>query len=101
MIQAIKNDSLTTLQVMTLSIRIKELELHKDNFKLMGITSALIAGFAYGEISTPTWNQYDNTLVMRLAYLAATTASMGLGLIIIVISSFSAIFGVGLALRGD
>jgi hypothetical protein len=39
--------------------------------------------------------------MIRFGFLALTTASMGLGLIIIVLSSFCNIFGPGLALRGD
>ena len=61
----------------------------------------MLAGFAYHEISTPTYNQTDNAMTVRFAYLAATTTTMGLGLIIVVISSLSTIFGAGLALRGN
>ena len=86
---------------MTLNIRLKELDFFKNCFKWMGGTAALLAGFAYGEISTPMYTQIDNLMVTRLGYEMSITIVMGLGLIIIVQSSFCNIFGSGLALRGS
>ena len=44
MIQAIKNSSLTNVQVRTLNIRAKELEYWKTTFKTMAGQSAMLAG---------------------------------------------------------
>ena len=89
------------MQVITLNIREKEIEQYQNCFKTMAGTSALLSGFAYGAISTPTYNQTDNLFIIKFGYLASITAAMGIGLIIIVISSFCSIFGAGLALRGN
>jgi len=86
---------------MTLKIRLKELDQLKNCFNWMGSSSALLSGFTYGAISVPTYNQLDNLWIIRFGFLAATTATMGIGLISILICSFCNIFGPGLALRGD
>lgn len=84
-----------------MNIRLKELEMFRNCFTLMGSLSAMLAGFSYSEISVPTYNQTDNTLIVRFFYLAGSVSTLSFGLIIILISSFSNIFGTGLALRGN
>ena len=48
MISAIKNSTLTDLQVRTLGIREKELNYWTSTFQTMASQSALLAGFCYG-----------------------------------------------------
>jgi hypothetical protein len=50
MINAIKNSTLTDLQVKSLNIREKELNYWTTTFQTMAGQSALLAGFCYGGI---------------------------------------------------
>jgi len=51
MIQAIKNERLTGVQVRTLEIRYKELDFWKTTFTTMAGQSAMLTGFCYGGLS--------------------------------------------------
>ena len=66
----------------------------------MATTSALLSGFSYGAMSTTTWNSKKPEL-LKVAYMACTTASMAFGLLTIITSSFCSMLGPGLALRGS
>ena len=99
MIQSIKNDSLTTVNVITLQIRLKELEQFKNCFATMSSTAALLAGFCYGAMSVDTWSA-KTPEVIKGGYMITTTASMSFGLMTIVTSVFCGMLGPGLALRG-
>ena len=99
MIQAIKSDSLTTVNVITLQVRLKELDQFKNCFVTMATTSALLSGFSYGSMSTTTWSTKAPEL-LKIAYMIMTTTSMAFGLLTILTSSFCSMLGPGLALRG-
>jgi len=86
MIQAIKNTTLTAVQVKTLEIREKELNYWSMTFQTMGSQSALLAGFAYGGLSVPISPKVSS--IVSFLYLSTTTMAMGFGLLSITIATF-------------
>lgn len=103
MIQAIKNTTLTEVQVRTLAIRQKELDYWQKTFNTMARQSAMLAGFCYGGLSISSGNVDDPLYQGSLCfgYLSSTTACVGFGLLTIVIASLCSMLGPGLALRGS
>ena len=85
MINAIKNSTLTELQVKTLNIRWKELDYWSLTFKTIAAQSALLAGFCYSGLSMPIDSKISQSV--QLGFLASTTGGMGFGLCAIFIAS--------------
>ena len=98
MINAIKNSTLTDLQVKTLNIREKELNYWSTTFHTMASQSALLAGFCYGGLSLEIDSKVPS--LVQFGYLATTTGGMGFGLLCITIAALCGMLGPGLALRG-
>ena len=95
MIQAIKNATLTDLQVKTLNIREKELTYWSSTFQTMAGQSALLAGnhktltpkgFCYGGLGIPIDDSISS--LIAFGYLSATTCGMAFGLLCITIATF-------------
>ena len=85
MINAIKNSTLTDLQVKTLNIREKELNYWSTTFQTMASQSALLAGFCYGGLSMEIEGKVPG--LIQFGYLATTTGGMGFGLLCITIAA--------------
>ena len=85
MIGAIKDSTLTALQVKTLNIREKEITYYSTTFQTMAAQSALLAGFCYGGIG----QEIDERIAgwVQFGYLSTTTAGMALGLLCITIAT--------------
>ena len=98
MINAIKNSTLTDLQVKTLGIREKELNYWSTTFHTMASQSALLAGFCYGGLGLEMANQVPS--LVQFGYLSMTTCGMAFGLLCITIAALVSMLGPGLALRG-
>jgi len=98
MISAIKNSTLTDLQVKSLNIREKELNYWSSTFQTMASQSALLAGFCYGGLGL---NMPDSVSEwIQFGYLSTTTCGMAFGLLCITIAALCSMLGPGLALRG-
>ena len=85
MINAIKNSTLTDLQVKTLNIREKELNYWSTTFQTMASQSAILAGFCYGGLSMEIEGKVPG--LIQFGYLATTTGGMGFGLLCITIAA--------------
>lgn len=99
MLGAIKNSTLSDLQVKSLNIREKELQYWSMTFSTMAGQSALLAGFCYGGLSIQMGDEVGHWV--QFGYLSTTTCGMALGLLCITIAALSSILGPGLALRGS
>ena len=102
MIQAIKNTTLTDLQVKSLNIREKELTYWANTFQTMASQSALLAGklnifknkslilnnlgFCYGGLGVPIDSK--TSTFITFGYLSTTTCGMAFGLLCITIAAF-------------
>ena len=86
MINAIKNSTLTELQVKTLNIREKELNYWSTTFHTMASQSALLAGFCYGGLSLEIGKKVNS--LVAFGYLSTTTCGMAFGLLCITIAAF-------------
>ena len=89
MINAIKNSTLTDLQVKTLNIREKELNYWSTTFQTMASQSALLAGFCYGGLSMEIDPKVPG--LVQFGYLVTTTGGMGFGLLCITIAALVSI----------
>ena len=85
MITAIKNSTLTDLQVKTLNIREKELNYWSSTFQTMASQSALLAGFCYGGLSVEMDPKVPS--LIQFGYLSTTTGGMAFGLLSITIAA--------------
>ena len=100
MLQAIQDTTLTGVHVKRLSIREKEMEYWANTFKTMASQSAMLAGFCYSGLSLSASDDGLFTSFASFGYLITCTAGLSFGLITIIISALTSIFGPGLALRG-
>jgi len=98
MLQAYKNDTLTDLQVRTLSIREKELNFWNMCLSTMARQGALIAGFTYESLVTGFPSSASP--ILELLFLLITILAMSCSLLSVTIAAFCTMFGPGLALRG-
>lgn len=62
--------------------------------------SAMLAGFCYSGISLTRHDEKQFSSLLSFLYLVATTASLGFGLLTVIDTTLTNIFGPGLALRG-
>ena len=85
MIHAIKNSTLTDLQVKSLNIREKELNYWSTTFHTMASQSALLAGFCYSGIGQEIGDKINP--LIQFGYLSTTTAGMAFGLLCITIAA--------------
>lgn len=97
MLQAYKNDTLTDLQVKTLSIREKELNFWNMCLSTMARQGALIAGFTYQSLVI---GFSSASPLVELLFILITILAMSCSLLSVTISAFCSMFGPGLALRG-
>lgn len=98
MLQVRKNEAVTNLCKDALGVRLLELGWCTRNYDTMACQAALLAGFAFEQITEAVPQGTGATL--EVCYLGLTVGALGFNLCVCTACTFCCIFGQALALRG-
>eukprot|EP00392_Amoebophrya_sp_AT5.2_P012905 g13012.t1 len=99
MLQLYKNQVVTDVTKQQIDLRGMELDWYCSNYDTMAVSSTMLAGFAYDQLTTPI--PASTSWAAELSYVLLTAVSLGLSLSVAVTCIFSVVFGKSLALRGS
>jgi len=100
MLQLTKNELVTSVAKSQVEIRQMEVDWYCENYSMMTGQAAMLAGFAFTQLSTPVPSDHPPPFMVEFWYLFLTCTSIGLELSAIVLSAFLSVWGPSLALRG-
>lgn len=100
MLTLTKNELVTSVAKRQVEIRQMEVEWYCNNYSMMTGQAAMLAGFAFTQLSTPVPSDHPPAFLIEFWYLFLTCASIGLELTAIVLAAFLSVWGPSLALRG-
>ncbi|KAL8434892.1 hypothetical protein Efla_000703 [Eimeria flavescens] len=98
MLQLFKNQVVTSVAKQQVEIRQLELDWYTNNYWTLSQQAALLAGFAFSQITTALPS--DVSFALEGSYLLLAALSLGMQLCVIVTTTFCCMWGPGLALRG-
>ncbi|KAL8449282.1 hypothetical protein Emag_003666 [Eimeria magna] len=98
MLQLFKNQVVTSVAKQQVEIRQLELDWYTNNYWTLSQQAALLAGFAFSQITTAL--PPDVSFSLEASYLLLAALSLGMQLCVIVTTTFCCMWGPGLALRG-
>ncbi|KAL8431495.1 hypothetical protein ACSSS7_005204 [Eimeria intestinalis] len=98
MLQLFKNQVVTSVAKQQVEIRQLELDWYTNNYWTLSQQAALLAGFAFSQITTAL--PPDVSFALEASYLLLAALSLGMQLCVIVTTTFCCMWGPGLALRG-
>lgn len=98
MLQLYKNQVITSISQRHVELRQLELDYYINNFWTLSQQSALLAGFAFAQLTTRLPSNVS--LEIEAPYLILTVASLTLHLSVLISTIFCCVWGPGLALRG-
>mmetsp|Transcript_1548 Transcript_1548/g.4998 ORF Transcript_1548/g.4998 Transcript_1548/m.4998 type:complete len:281 (-) Transcript_1548:263-1105(-) len=95
-----KNKIVTGVTKQQIEIRQLEVDWYCGNYSTIAGQAAMLAGFAFAQLTTPMPEDYVPPLMLEFGYLVLTCTSIGLELSAIILSTFLSVWGPSLALRG-
>ncbi|CDJ66463.1 hypothetical protein, conserved [Eimeria necatrix] len=98
MLQLLKNQVVTSVAKQQVEIRQLELDWYTNNYWTLSQQAALLAGFAFSQITTSLPEHLP--FALEASYLLLAALSLGLQLCVIITTTFCCMWGPGLALRG-
>jgi hypothetical protein len=98
MLQISKNELVTRSAKMQMEIRQKELHYYEENCAVMGVQSAMLAGWLFDQVKEPVPSITPHPI--EKLYVSLTATALGCSLCIVTWSVMLCIRGPGLALRG-
>jgi len=100
MLTLTKNELVTSVAKSQVEIRQMEVNWYCENYAMMTGQAAMLAGFAFTQLSTPVPTDHRPQFLVEFWYLFLTCTSIGLELSAIVLAAFLTVWGPSLALRG-
>jgi len=100
MLQLSKNSLVTGAARNQIEIRQLEVDWYCGNYSTIAGQAAMLAGFAFTQLTTPMPEDYVPPLILEFGYLFLTCMAVGLELSAIMLSTFLTVWGPSLALRG-
>lgn len=100
MLHLTKNSIVTGVAKMQVEIRQMELDWYCSNYAAMMSQAAMLAGFAFGQLTTSMPLDHPPPFLLEFSYLLLTCVVVGLELTAIILSTALAVWGPSLALRG-
>jgi len=100
MLQLSKNSLVTGAARNQIEIRQLEVDWYCGNYSTIAGQAAMLAGFAFSQLTTPMPEDYVPPLILEFGYLFLTCMAVGLELSAIMLSTFLTVWGPSLALRG-
>mmetsp|Transcript_60198 Transcript_60198/g.186301 ORF Transcript_60198/g.186301 Transcript_60198/m.186301 type:complete len:270 (+) Transcript_60198:133-942(+) len=96
-----KNRIVTGVARKQVEIRQLEVDWYCGNYSTITGQAAMLAGFAFTQLTTPMPDDYEPPFMLEFTYLFLTCAAIGLELSAIILSTFLSVWGPSLALRGQ
>lgn len=100
MLQLQKNSLVANVAKEQVEIRQMEVDWYCNNYSTITGQAAMLAGFAFTQLTTPMPENHETPLALEFAYLFFTCTAVGLELNAIILSTFLSVWGPSLALRG-
>jgi len=100
MLQLSKNSLVTGVARKQIEIRQLEVDWYCGNYSTIAGQAAMVAGFAFTQLTTPMPDDYVPPIMLEFGYLFLTCVAIGLELSAIMLSTFLTVWGPSLALRG-
>lgn len=100
MLQLSKNVAVTRMGRKQVEIRQMEVNWYCQNYSMMVGQAAMLAGFAFCQLTTPIPERHRPPFAVEFIYLFLTCGAIGFELSVILISTTLTVWGPGLALRG-
>jgi len=100
MLQLSKNSIVTGVARQQIEIRQLEVDWYCGNYSTIAGQAAMLAGFAFTQLTTPIPADYVPPIFLEFGYLFLTCVAIGLELSVIMLSTFLTVWGPSLALRG-
>merc|ERR550514_2102606 len=95
-----KNNVVTTVAKEQVEIRQLEVDWYCSNYSTMTGQAAMLAGFAFTQLTTPMPEDHEPPFFIEFWYMFLTSMSIGLELSVIILSTFLSVWAPSLALRG-
>lgn len=95
-----KNRIVTGVAKKQIEIRQLEVDWYCGNYSTIAGQAAMLAGFAFTQLTTPMPDDYEPPFALEFGYLFFTCMAIGLELSAIILSTFLSVWGPSLALRG-
>mmetsp|Transcript_95470 Transcript_95470/g.269823 ORF Transcript_95470/g.269823 Transcript_95470/m.269823 type:complete len:268 (+) Transcript_95470:147-950(+) len=96
-----KNKIVTGVTKQQIEIRQLEVDWYCGNYSTITGQAAMLAGFAFTQLTTPMPSDYEPPFALEFGYLFLTCTAIGLQLSAIILSTFLCVWGPSLALRGS
>lgn len=100
MLHLAKNQIVTDISVNHVEIRQLEVDWYCSNYSTMTGQAAMLAGFAFSQLTTPFPDDHEPSLPMEFTYLFLVCLVIGLELSSIILSSALSVWAPSLALKG-
>lgn len=100
MLQLAKNEAVTRMARQQVEIRELEVNWYCANYAMMVGQAAMLAGFAFSQLTTPMPARHPPPFLLEFVYLFLTCCAIGFELSVILVSTTLTVWGPGLALRG-
>lgn len=100
MLTLTKNEIVTSVAKSQVEIRKLEVDWYCNNYSMMTGQAAMLAGFAFSQLSTPVPTDHPPMFLVEFWYLFLTCVCIGVELTAIVLAAFLSVWGPSLALRG-
>lgn len=100
MLQLYKNGIVTGVAKAQVGVRQLEVDWYCSNYGMITGQAAMLAGFAFGQLTTPMPETHGPSFPLECSYLLLTCLTIGLELSAIIMSTFLSVWAPYLALRG-
>jgi len=100
MLAVAKNTVVTGAAKDQVEVRQLEIDWYCNNYSTINVQAAMLAGFAFAQITTPMPEEPAPPLMLEFGYLFLTCTALGLELGAIILSTFLSVWAPSLALRG-
>lgn len=100
MLTLAKNEAVTKVAKQQVEVRQLEVDWYVTNYATLTGQAAMLAGFAFGQLTTPIPQNHPPPYFLEWFYLFLTCCTIGLELSVVLICTSLTVWGPGLALRG-
>lgn len=100
MLTLAKNEAVTKVAKQQIEVRQLEVDWYCGNYATLTGQAAMLAGFAFGQLTTPIPENHPPPYMVEWFYLFLTCCTIGLELSVVLICTSLTVWGPGLALRG-
>lgn len=100
MLTLAKNQAVTSVAQQQIEVRQLEVDWYCGNYATLTGQAAMLAGFAFGQLTTPIPENHPPPYIVEWLYLFLTCMCIGLELSVVLICTSLTVWGPGMALRG-